>query len=140
MTSPTPPIPMTVMLVDNEAVVRWELADRLGKMGFVVLQAGTADDAIALLKAHPEITLLFTDIKMPGTMDGVRLAHYVRDRWPPVKIIVLSGAVDVEPSALPHGSIFLPKPYDPELLVETLGGIMGGGGPRIAGPRSGLRA
>jgi two-component system, response regulator PdtaR len=77
-----------------------------------VYEAGTADAAIALLELHNRIRLIFTDVDMPGSMDGLKLAHYVRGRWPPVKIIVTSGHVKVDEETLPAGALFIPKPYD----------------------------
>ncbi len=110
----------TVLIVENEAIIRLELADQLRDMGFIALEAADADEAIALLESCPGISVMFTDVTMPGSMDGLRLAHHVRLRWPPMKIIVASGKVDAQLAALPEGSIFLPKPYRPEALAEAL--------------------
>ena len=63
----------------------------MGDYGFTVYEAGNADEAIALLELHGDIRAVFTDIHMPGSMDGLKLAHYVRGRWPPVKFIITSG-------------------------------------------------
>jgi two-component SAPR family response regulator len=71
-------------------------------------------------RRYPDIGLIFTDIDMPGSMDGVKLAHYVRERWPPVKIIVTSGFKHVTPEQLPKGSIFLSKPYQGEQLRRQI--------------------
>jgi CheY-like chemotaxis protein len=124
----------TILVVENEAIVRSEVADRLSRQGLVVLTASDADEAIALLDTHPEIEVLFTDIRMPGSMDGIRLAHHVRHRWPPVKIIVASGRIETLLEELPPGSVFLAKPYAPETLAGALAHIM------HAGPQLGLRA
>jgi CheY-like chemotaxis protein len=132
--------PATILVVENEAIVRLELVDRLAEMGFVVLVAGDADEAIALLDTHPEIEVMFTDIKMPGSMDGLRLAHHVRGRWPPVRIIVASGRTGTELSELPRDSLFLAKPYAPETLAGALAQVMSSRGPGLAGPRASLRA
>jgi two-component system, response regulator PdtaR len=85
-----------------------------------VLTADNADEAIQLLESHPEIDRLLTDIRMPGSMDGIRLAHYVAGRWPPVKIIVLSGILSTALSELPRESLFVPKPYNPDALLKAL--------------------
>ncbi len=77
---------ITVLIVEDEALVRMDIALLLEDDGFHVLEASNADDAISLLDAHPEVRLMFTDIDMPGSMDGLKLAAAVRDRWPPVKI------------------------------------------------------
>jgi CheY-like chemotaxis protein len=133
-------IPATILVVENEALVRLELADRLARSGLIVLVASNADEAIVLLDAHPEIEVLFTDVKMPGSMDGVRLAHHVRGRWPPVKIIVASGMMDAGLRDLPPGSLFLGKPYAPEALADALAQMMTGSGPGLANPPASLRA
>jgi CheY-like chemotaxis protein len=102
--------PTTALIVEDEVFVRIELVFRLTDMGLVVLSASDADEAIAILNIHPEIELLLTDITMSGSMDGIRLAHHVRHRWPSVKIIVLSGLIGTPLSDLPRDSIFVPKP------------------------------
>ena len=110
----TPLKPGLVLVVENEAVIRLELAAELADMGLAMLEAGSADEAIALLDAYPTIQILLTDIKMAGSMDGIRLGHHVRDRWPPVKIIVASGMIGTRFSDLPAGSVLVTKPYRPE--------------------------
>jgi CheY-like chemotaxis protein len=88
--------------------------------GFNVVEAGNADEAIAILEARPDIRVVFTDIQMPGSMDGLKLAQFVRGRWPPIKIVATSGFVNVANDDLPEGSRFLPKPYRPEQIVAEL--------------------
>jgi CheY-like chemotaxis protein len=132
--------PATILVVENEALVRLELADRLASSGLTVLVASNADEAIVLLDAHPEIEVLFTDVRMPGSMDGVRLARHVRDRWPPVKIIVASGMMGAELRDLPPGSLFLSKPYAPEALAAAMANVMAGNGAGLADPPASLRA
>ena len=125
--------PATVLIVENEALVRLELAHHLGQAGMLVLAANDADEAIALLDKHPEIELMVTDVRMPGSMDGIRLAHHVRDRWPPVKIIVASGRLETELSELPSGSVFLAKPFEHGTLWQAATQLLKGGGARSAG-------
>jgi CheY-like chemotaxis protein len=112
--------PATVLIVENEALVRLEIAHVVAQAGLRALEANDADEAIALLDAHPDIVLMVTDINMPGSMDGLRLAHHVRDRWPPVKIIVASGRLETELSELPANCVFIPKPYAQETLWRAL--------------------
>ena len=81
--------------------------------GFDVVEAANADDAIKILEARRDITVVFTDIQMPGSMDGLKLARAVRGRWPPIKIVATSGLVDVGEKDLPEGGRFLAKPYQP---------------------------
>jgi CheY-like chemotaxis protein len=74
--------------------------------GFTAIEAKDADEAIAILEKRSDITLLFTDIQMPGSMDGLKLAHAVRDRWPPIKIVVVSGQTALTQNDLPANSRF----------------------------------
>ena len=83
-------------------------------------EAGSADAAIALLELDAEIRLIFTDVNMPGSMDGLKLAHYVCGRWPPVKIIVTSGHVKFTEESLPAGALFMPKPYDSAAITHKI--------------------
>ncbi len=112
--------PATVLIVEDDTLVQLELADWLAELGLTVLTADNADEAIAVLDANPQIDLLLTDIQMPGSMDGIRLAHHVAQRWPPVKIIVTSGCFGTQLSELPHDSLFLPKPVQRGHLWKAL--------------------
>jgi two-component system, response regulator PdtaR len=97
-----------------------DVAGQLQAEGFRVFEAANADQAVAILTAQPTIRLLFTDIDMPGSMDGLRLAAAVRDRWPPVKIIVTSGHRNVEITDLPDGSVFFSKPYHHAAVITSI--------------------
>lgn len=120
MAKSAPATPATILIVEDEALVRHELADWLAGLGLRVLVAGDADEAIALLDSHPEIDVMMTDIIMPGSMDGLRLAHHVRERWPPVRIVVTSARFGTSQSELPLGSLFVAKPYEPPALWQAL--------------------
>ena len=100
-----------VLVVDDESLIRMGAAAELEDEGFRVFEAQDADDAMMLLRSEPSIGLLFTDIDMPGSMNGLMLATAVRDRWPPVRIIVTSGQFTISEADLPRGSRFFPKPY-----------------------------
>jgi len=93
--------------------------------GFVALEASDADEAVVLLEACTDICLVFTDINMPGTMDGLRLAHAVRDRWSTVKILVVSGQMRPGQADLPPNARFIEKPYRAALMVEELRLLVG---------------
>ena len=135
MASSHPIKPATVLIVDDEAILRLELKSRLAEMGLTALVAHDADHAISLMETHPEITVLFTDIRMAGSMDGIRLAHQAYRRWPPIRIIVTSGLTGIDVATLPDESVFLPKPYPPEALADALAHAVRAGGSkrRIAG-------
>jgi CheY-like chemotaxis protein len=109
-----------VLIVEDELLVRMDTGAAVQKAGFDVLEAGDADEAIAILTARNDIRLVFTDVHMPGSMDGLKLAHFVRDRWPPVKIVATSGHARIADSDLPEGGRFLPKPYSASEITATL--------------------
>ena len=111
---------VAVLIVEDEPLIRMGTVYLIEDAGFGVYEAGSADAAIALLELHKEIRLIFTDVDMPGSMDGLKLAHYVRGRWPPVKIIITSGHVKVTEESLPAGALFMPKPYDPADITHKV--------------------
>lgn len=87
--------------------------------GLAAVEAANADEAIAILERRADIALIFTDIDMPGSMDGLKLAHAVRRRWPPVKIIIVSGKTLLTDDDLPSDTRFFPKPYSvPGMIAE----------------------
>ena len=98
----------TVLIVEDEFLIAISVATVFQKAGFETVEASNADEAIAILKKR-DVDLIFTDVRMPGSMDGLKLARYVRDRWPPVKIMVTSGHHMVQNGDLPDGGVFLPK-------------------------------
>ena len=110
---------IAVLIVEDEPLVRMDVFDQLEDEGYRVFEAATADQAIAILEAEPSIRLLFTDIDMPGSMDGLKLAAAVHDRWPPVKIVVTSGHRRVDVADLPDGSVFFSKPYRHKAVVAS---------------------
>jgi two-component system, response regulator PdtaR len=112
-----------VLIVEDEFLIRMAAAEAIGEAGFEVIQAANADEAISLLEARQDVRVVFTDIKMPGSMDGMRLAHAVRHRWPPIRIIATSGHYDIDEARLPLGSIFFRKPYSPHDIARTLNAL-----------------
>jgi two-component system, response regulator PdtaR len=112
------PISLVVLVVEDEPLVLMMAIDIIEEAGFEALSARNADEAIAILESRDDIGIIFTDINMPGSMNGLLLAHAVRGRWPPIEIIVTS-AKRVE-SALPDRSRFLPKPYAPGELSKVM--------------------
>jgi two-component system, response regulator PdtaR len=108
-----------VLIVEDEPMIRWDAEYIADKAGFDVVSARNADEAIAILESRDDIRIIFTDINMPGSMDGLKLAHAVRGRWPPIKIIVTSGYGPTM-AELPAGSLFVAKPYAAHTLVRAL--------------------
>jgi two-component system, response regulator PdtaR len=109
-----------VLVVEDDGIIRMGAVDLILRAGFEALEAGNADEAIKILRGRPDIHLVFTDVEMPGTMDGIKLSHYIRDRWPPIKLIVASGRTIVEQSSLPEGARFFGKPYNEIDLVQSI--------------------
>ena len=90
-----PSRPYAVLIVEDEPILRLHAVDLVEEAGFTAIEAKSADEAIAILESRSDIMLLFTDVHMPGSLDGLKLAHAVRDRWPPIKIVVVSGQLKV---------------------------------------------
>jgi CheY-like chemotaxis protein len=95
-------------------------ADALADSGIMAWEAADSAEALQMLGEHPAIGLVFTDVNMPGEMDGLGLAHEVHQRRPDVGLIVTSGAVNVPDEELPDHGTFLPKPYPTERLVSIV--------------------
>ncbi len=117
------PARYAVLVVEDDALVRAEAVDLCEEAGFTTYEAKNADEAIRLMERHPDIRVLFTDVEMPGTMDGLKLARAVRDRWPPVTILVTSGRVKVGKDDMPENGLFFSKPYPPDQIIKALNGI-----------------
>ena len=115
-----------VLVVDDNPLIRMGVVDNVVTAGFGALEASNADEAIRILEARPDIHLVLTDVEMPGSMDGLKLAHYIRGRWPPVKLIVVSGKTILNESHLPLGAKFFAKPYDDGTILETMISMMSG--------------
>lgn len=113
-----------VLVVEDSTIIRMGAIDLVLAAGYEALHARDADEAIAILETRDDIDLVFTDIQMPGTMDGIKLSHYIRDRWPPVKLIVASGVAILEESSLPAGSSFFSKPYDDHTITQAMARLL----------------
>jgi CheY-like chemotaxis protein len=112
---------MTVVLVvEDEPLIRMDLASMIEDAGIDVIEACNADDAIAILEVRKDISIIFTDIEMPGSMDGLKPAFAVRDRWPPVSIIIASGRIRPEPHEMPSEVQFLRKPHNEVVVMEAI--------------------
>ena len=113
----------TVLVVEDEPLIRIGAIDLIADAGYAVLEATNADEAILLLESHPEIRVVFSDVEMPGSMDGLKLMHAVRERWPRVTLILASGQMVPHLSEMPTDTAFLRKPYGDEELLQLLGAI-----------------
>jgi CheY-like chemotaxis protein len=109
-----------VLVVEDEFLLRMHAVSLLQEAGFDTLEAGSADEAITLLETRRDIRIVFTDINLPGSMDGLRLAHAIRHRWPPIELVLTSGHIRVGKEDMPERGLFLAKPYEATELVRTV--------------------
>lgn len=113
-----------VLVVENHPIIRMGAVELVLAAGYEALEARDADEAIRTLESRSDIDLVFTDVQMPGTMDGIKLSHYIRERWPPVKLILASGNAILEESSLPKGSGFFAKPYVDHAIAEAMARLL----------------
>lgn len=110
----------TVLVVDDEALIRMYAVDILQDAGFATIEAGDAEEALSLLAAHPEVSVLFTDINMPGSCDGLELARRVHALRDDVQLIITSGRMRITESELPDDGKFVAKPYEAAALTGLI--------------------
>jgi two-component system, response regulator PdtaR len=112
---------LLVLIVEDDRLLRMDAHDMIEEAGFEVLEAGHADEAIEILKARLDVRAIFTDIDMPaGSINGLQLAHDVRNRWPLMAIIVTSGQCAIDESHLPERGQFFTKPYSFQQITDTI--------------------
>jgi CheY-like chemotaxis protein len=110
----------TVLVVEDEPLIRMNAVDTIERAGFNVIEASDAEEAIAVLEHNSDIRVVFTDIHLPGSMDGLKLLAAIRNRWPPIKLIATSGHVRVKDDDLPGGGRFIAKPYRADQLTSMI--------------------
>ena len=111
--------PKTVLVVEDEPLIRMTVATALTDAGFDVVEVDHADGALAVLSGSlGEVDLVFTDVNMPGTIDGLELAHRVQNLWPKIAVLIASGQAMLTPLDLPTGAHFLTKPYSTDQVVQ----------------------
>lgn len=123
--------PSVVLVVEDELILRMRAVDIVEDAGFTPIEAVNADDAIQILESRDDIAVLFTDIQMPGSMDGLRLAHFVHARWPHIKTILVSGQIAVTDDDKPKDSKFFPKPLEINQMVLELKAMVGSGALKV---------
>jgi CheY-like chemotaxis protein len=92
-------------------LIRLNAIQIIEDVGHEVVEAANADEAMLILERGADVRIVFTDINMPGSMDGLQLAGAIRNRWPPIQLVVTSGKVMLKPGDLPPNGRFLAKPY-----------------------------
>jgi two-component system, response regulator PdtaR len=114
-----------VLLVEDELFVRMATADALTDASFDVIETAHAQAALEILQHRDDIRVLFTDVKMPGPMDGLALADIVRNRWPHILVVVTSGHLEASSVLLPDDAVFIAKPYGEQAPVNLIQALLG---------------
>ena len=109
-----------VLIVEDEALIRSCAADILEQHGYEVVEAATAADALEMLEARPEVRVLFTDINMPGKLDGMDLARLVHEHWPNIRLVITSGGREPTKAEIPDDGRFIAKPYRPKQVTDEI--------------------
>ena len=109
-----------VLVVEDEPLLRLAGIDLIESAGYQAVAASDATEAVAILESRDDIRIVFTDVDMPRGVDGMRLAAIIRDRWPPIKVIVVSGHIDDPGDVIPAETVFFSKPCREEQIVETI--------------------
>jgi two-component sensor histidine kinase/CheY-like chemotaxis protein len=120
-------MPPKVLVVEDEMMLRMRAVDIVEDAGFTAIEAVNADEALAILESRSDIELLFTDIQMPGSMDGLKLAHAVHERWPSIKIILVSGKLTPTDAEKPILSRFFGKPLEVKQMIAEMQQMIGQG-------------
>jgi CheY-like chemotaxis protein len=118
-------LPQVVLVVEDEMLLRMKVVDMVEDAGYVPVEAVDADEAMAVLQSRSDIALLLTDVQMPGSMNGLQLAHIVHARWPPIKIILASGQLKLSGSEIPLDSRFFGKPLKSDEIIAEMRDMLG---------------
>ena len=118
-------VPPVVLVVEDEMLLRMRAVDMVEDAGYIPVEAVDADEAVAILESRSDIALMFTDIQMPGSMDGLKLAHTVHERWPPIKIMLVSGQLKPATSDIPADSRFYGKPLEALEMIAEMRSMIG---------------
>ena len=118
-------LPAVVLVVEDEMLLRMRAVDMVEDAGYVPVEAVDADEALAILQSRSDIVLLFTDVQMPGSMNGLQLALAVHERWPRIRIILASGRLKLSKSEIPENSRFFGKPLDSVEMVAEIREMLG---------------
>ena len=118
-------LPAVVLVVEDEMLLRMRAVDMVEDAGYVPVEAVDADEALTILQSRSDIALLFSDIQMPGSMSGLQLALAVHERWPRIKIILVSGQLKLSQSEIPENSRFFGKPLDSVEMIAEIREMLG---------------
>jgi CheY-like chemotaxis protein len=118
-------VPAVVLIVEDEMLLRMRAVDMVEDAGYTSVEAVDADEAVVILESRSDIALLLTDIQMPGSMDGLKLAHLVHKRWPPIRIILVSGQLKLSTIDIPADSRFFGKPLEAGEMIAQMQNMIG---------------
>lgn len=118
-------VPAVILVVEDEMLLRMRAVDMVEDAGYTSVEAVDADEAVAILKSRSDIALVLTDIQMPGSMDGLELAHWVHERWPPIRIILVSGQLKLSSNEIPADSRFFGKPLEAGEMIAQMQKMIG---------------
>jgi CheY-like chemotaxis protein len=113
----------SVLIVEDEPIIRMLAMEIVAEAGFNGIEAANADEALAILESRSDIAVVFADIDMPGSLNGMQLANQIRDRWPPTEIILTSGQLRPHNDRMPARAVYIPKPYQSSKIAQTLRGF-----------------
>jgi CheY-like chemotaxis protein len=122
-----------VLVVEDDGLLQLAALELVEAAGLVGLSAANSDEAISILEDRQDIHIVLTDVEMPGSMDGVKLSHFIRNRWPPIHLIIVSGRAMLSESQIPPGTKFFSKPYDDEAIIAQLKKFAATGPNRLLG-------
>lgn len=122
-----------ILVVESEALIRMSAVHMVEDAGFAATGASNADEAIAILESRRDVRVVFTDVRMSGSMDGLKMAHAIKGRWPPIHLLITSGSNAPNPGELPTNGRFIAKPYRTEQVMAALCEMLGypAPGPRV---------
>jgi CheY-like chemotaxis protein len=118
-------VPAVILVVEDEMLLRMRAVDMVEDAGYTSVEAVDADEAVAILESRSDIALVMTDIQMPGSMDGLKLAHTVHERWPPIRIILVSGQLKLSATEIPADSRFFGKPLEAAEMISLMQKMIG---------------
>jgi CheY-like chemotaxis protein len=118
-------LPHVVLVVEDEMMLRMRVVDMVEDAGYVPVEAVDADEALIILQSRSDIALMLTDVQMPGSMNGLQLAHTVHERWPPIRIILASGQLKLSGSEIPVDSRFFGKPLQSDEIIAEMREMLG---------------
>ena len=118
-------LPLVVLVVEDEMMLRMRVVDMVEDAGYVPVEAVDADEAMTILRSRSDIALMLTDVQMPGSMNGLQLAHAVREIWPPIKIILASGQLKLSDGDIPLDSRFFGKPLQSDEIIAEMREMLG---------------